>query len=186
MSGRPTRHLIAWITAGVAVMLVALIVLLATRTPSQATSFQSPLLAKTAPVTTSATLAGTSFDLTSERGHVVVLNFFASWCGPCQSEQPQLNAFAYDQSKRANGATMVGVIFNDRNAAAATFVSSQGVTYPILTDGGGAIAASWGVASPPTTYIIDASGVVVEALVGPLTADELDHKVAKYQTASGG
>ena len=57
------------------------------------------------------------------------------------------------------------------------------MTYPILTDHGGALASSWGVAAPPTTFIVDSHGRVAEAFVGPLTADELDAKVAAVEKA---
>ena len=186
MSPPSTRRVIRWLALGVGLLLVGLIVLLATRSPSQATSFDSPLLGRQAPATSATTLSGSRVDLAQERGHVVVLNFFASWCPPCQTEQPQLNAFAYDQSQLSRGATVIGAVFNDADAAAARFVSTADVSYPVLVDPAGSIAAAWGVASPPTTFIIDAKGVVVKALVGPLTAAELDAYVAKYQPGAGG
>jgi len=169
-----------------ALLLVGLIVLLATRTPSEATAFESPLLSHPAPATSSTTLTGKPVDLASMRGHIVVLNFFASWCGPCQEEASQLNAFDYDQSQKGNGASMVGVVFNDTNAAAASFVTKTGTSYQTLVDPGGRLGSAWGVASPPTTYVINAKGIVVEALLGPLTANQLDTIVAKYQTSAHG
>jgi len=181
---RRSSRVIAWTAAGILALVVALIVLLAVRTGSTGTTFESPLVGHAAPATSGATLTGAHFDLSSERGHVVVVNFFASWCGPCQEEQTQLNAFAYDQSQKTNGATMLGVVFNDRNQAALTFAQNQGVTYPLLTDEGGQIAATWGVASPPTTYVVDATGTVVKAFVGPLTAKVLDQVVAPYTEAN--
>jgi cytochrome c biogenesis protein CcmG/thiol:disulfide interchange protein DsbE len=186
MSATPTRRAIKWGVVGVAAVAVAMIALLATRSPTQATAFESPLLGQQAPATSSRTLGGASVDLAADRGRVVVLNFFASWCPPCREEAPQLNAFAYDQSQLADGATMVGVVFNDADSAAARFVADQGALYPVLVDPDGRIGAAWGVDSPPTTYVIDAKGVVVDALVGPLTASELDAIVAKYQTSARG
>jgi cytochrome c biogenesis protein CcmG, thiol:disulfide interchange protein DsbE len=179
------RHVVAWVAVGLAVVLVALIVLLASRTGSQATPYASPLLGRPAPSTAGATLSGGRFDLAEHRGQVVVLNFFASWCPPCNQEQPQLNAFAYDQSQAAHGASIVGVVFNDADAAAASFAAAKGVTYPVLKDPAGATANTWGVASPPTTFVVDARGRVVKALVGPLSASQLDALVAPYVAEAG-
>jgi cytochrome c biogenesis protein CcmG, thiol:disulfide interchange protein DsbE len=177
----PARHVrtIGIIATVLAVVVVGLVVFLATRTPSQATAFSSPLIGRPAPTTTGETLQGTSVDLARAKGRVVVVNFFASWCPPCQSEAPQLNAFAYDQSKKADGAQMVGVIFNDSNAAARNFVLSYGVDYPVVIDSHGNIANAWGVASPPTTYLIGPDGRVAMAYLGPLTAAQLDADVTK-------
>jgi len=182
----PARRvrIVAIVSASVAVVLVALIVLLATRSPSTAVAFESPLLSHPAPATKSLTLDGKPLDLSSYKGRAVVLNFFASWCQPCQTEAPQLSAFTYDQAKLANGAAMVGVVFNDSNAAAAKFAASNGVNYPILVDPGGRVANGWGVASPPTTFIISPSGEVVAALVGASTAIELDRAVAPYTSST--
>jgi len=183
------RRTIAIVAGVVAAVLIALVVLLATRGTSQATVINSPLLGKPAPTTAGVTLKGSEIDLASYRGRPVVLNFFASWCGPCQTEAPQLNAFAYDQSLKAQGAQMIGVVFNDADSAAKSFAESQGVTYPLLTDPGGAIANRWGVASPPTTFIVSGDGKVVEELVGPVTAKQLDRIVAPMdrlaETANG-
>ena len=113
----------------------------------------------------------------------MVLNFFASWCQPCRTEQNGLNAFNFDQSQLADGALMVGVVFNDADSAAAKFVEAYRVEYPTLIDPSGQIANNWGVSSPPTTFIVDKSGKVVKALLGPLSVAELDKLVAPYAKA---
>jgi cytochrome c biogenesis protein CcmG/thiol:disulfide interchange protein DsbE len=165
---------------------IGLIVLLATRSSSQATSFESPLLGRPAPLTAGQSLQGQDIDLAQAKGRVAVINFFASWCPPCQSESAQLSAFAYDQSKRAEGAVMFGVVFNDSNAAARAFVVSHGVDYPVLIDPRGAIANRWGVSSPPTSFLVAADGTVVKAYVGPLSAAQLDRDVAAISRSAKG
>jgi cytochrome c biogenesis protein CcmG/thiol:disulfide interchange protein DsbE len=171
---------IALLSGVVGVIVVALIVLLATRDSNQATTFQSPLLGRPAPVMAGVTLQGPVINLANAKGHVVVVNFFASWCPPCQQESPQLSAFAYDQTKITNGAQMLGVVYNDSNTAMKAFIQQQGIGYPVLTDPQGNTANRWGVSSPPTTYIVAASGRVVAAYVGPLTAKQLDAAVKPY------
>lgn len=168
----------------VGAVLVVLIVVLATRPSSQSTSFQSPLLGRNAPPTAGVTLQGPTFSIASAKGRPVVLNFFASWCPPCQEEAPQLSAFTYDQSKLSDGAKMVGIVFNDSTSAMESFIKAQGVNYPVLTDPRGLLGNEWGVSSPPTTFIISPSGRVVKALVGPTTASQLDKAVAQFQTPS--
>jgi DsbE subfamily thiol:disulfide oxidoreductase len=185
MSEQRRVRVIALVCGGVGVVLVGLIVLLATRGHSQATTLESPLLGHEAPATSSVTLDGHTVSIEAYRGRPLVINFFASWCPPCQQEAPQLAAFEYDQSLKTNGAAIVGVIFNDADAAVRRFVSSEGVNYPVLTDPTGGIANAWGVTSPPTTFIVNARGVVVSALVGPLTATQLDKAVASASVTGG-
>lgn len=187
MSDRaPRRRAILVATAVTGVVMVTLIVLLAGRSNAPATSIAGPLVGTEAPRVVGRSLDGTPVDLATLRGRPVVLNFVASWCGPCRTEAPRLEAFAYDQSKRADGAVVVGVVFNDATSAMRSYAAAQGVTYPIVTDPNGAIAAAWGVASPPTTFIVSPSGTVSAELVGAVSVGELDHAVAAIPKAQRG
>ena len=175
MSTRRKRHLIRWIAGLVLVALAAVGIVLATRTPQEATAVQSPLLGRTAPPITGTNLSSAGrVDLASLRGHYVVVNFFASWCVPCQQEAPDLSRFSYQQTHKAGGADMVSVVFHDTTATAHSFLVSNGNLWPAVSDPGGAIAESYGVTSPPTTFVIDPSGRVAAVLVGPTTESNLD------------
>jgi cytochrome c biogenesis protein CcmG, thiol:disulfide interchange protein DsbE len=177
MTGRRTRrHTARWIAGAVLAVLVVVGVVLATRTPQEATQVDSPLLGHLAPTITGTDLkTGATVSLKSLRGHYVVVNFFASWCVPCQQEAPDLVSFYYDQKRDSGGAVLLSVVFHDETSSAEGFLRSQGAVWPAINDPGGAIAESFGVTDPPTTFLIDPSGrITVNPVIGPATETNLD------------
>jgi cytochrome c biogenesis protein CcmG/thiol:disulfide interchange protein DsbE len=155
-------------------------VFLGTRQPvGEASETTSPLLGKVAP-NFAATEIGTNTSITlkSLRGRVVVLNFWASWCSPCQAEGPELSTFAW---QHRNTATVLGVVFNDTVSSAEAFAKKYGSLYASVDDPNGVIANRYGVTSPPTTFVLNKQGRIVATLVGALSAAQLDTVLARVQ-----
>jgi peroxiredoxin len=156
----------------VLVVLVGFSIFLATRPPAPgATDVVSPLVGHRAPGFTATTLDGATTSLAADTGHVVVLNFWASWCEPCQHEAIPLSVFA-DQ-EHPNGVDVLGVVWQDSVGAARTFQQTYGSLYPSVIDPNGTIATSYGVIAPPTTVVIAPNGTVAAVLLGQVTATQL-------------
>jgi cytochrome c biogenesis protein CcmG/thiol:disulfide interchange protein DsbE len=174
MSGR-RRHTTRWVAGAVLAVLVVVGIVLATRTPQEATAVDSPLIGHMAPALTGTDLRdGSRVSLAALRGHYVVVNFFASWCIPCQEEAADLSRFSYQQAHAPHGADMISVVFHDTESSAKAFLQSNGDLWPAVTDPGGSIAERYGVTAPPTTFVVDPAGRVTAALEGPATEQNLD------------
>ena len=104
------------------------------------------------------------------RGKPVVLNFFASWCGPCIRELPALQAM----SERYKGKVQfIGITFNDRREAAKGVLDRSGVTYPAAFDPRSDVAVDYAVRVMPTTFFIGADGNLVERKDGEISEVQL-------------
>lgn len=175
------RRVIAVSASAVLVALAAFSIFLATRHVAPgASQIESPLLGHAAPAVVATTLDGQSFSLASDRGKVVVLTFWSSWCGPCVQEEPELSLFALQE--RPSGVAVVGVVWEDSVSSARQFQREHRSTYSSVIDPNGVIANSYGVTGPPTTFVINAAGRVSAELVGATTAQQLASEVARAQT----
>jgi cytochrome c biogenesis protein CcmG, thiol:disulfide interchange protein DsbE len=123
-----------------------------------------------------ADLDGKPLRLSDLRGRPVIINFWASWCGPCVEEFPLLQAAA--SRHRADGLAMVGIVYRDNSEAARAFIARLGATWPAAMDPGEQVAQSFGIYGPPETFFIDRDGVVRGRQIGQLTAADLDRQLA--------
>lgn len=106
------------------------------------------------------------------RGQVVVLNFWASWCGPCVDELPLLERTQKQLTPR--DATVLGVNLRDVSSDALGFVKRFKLTYPSLRDPDAELARAYGTVGYPETFVIDRRGQIAARRRGPVTRAWLD------------
>jgi cytochrome c biogenesis protein CcmG/thiol:disulfide interchange protein DsbE len=111
-----------------------------------------------APAFSGTTLDGKTISLKDFRGHPVLLNFWASWCGPCRAEQPGLTSVAHDYQSK--GLRVVGVTVRDNLGAARIYRDEFHVTYPSIFDQAARLGYAYQVDAPPSSVLIDSAGVV--------------------------
>jgi peroxiredoxin len=175
------KRTVTLISVAVLAIVIAFSAFLGTRHPvSGATVAPSPLLGKVAPALHGQELGGGTFSLKNERGKVVIVNFWASWCEPCKQEALELSTYAW--SVRHHGVVMVGVVFDDTVSSATAFAAYYGSLYPSIIDPGGTIALGYGVTEPPTTFVINRQGRVSATLLGATTAKQLAAVVARVSS----
>ena len=125
---------------------------------------------------------GETLELYDLRGKVVLLDFWASWCGPCQQEAPIL-VEVYGEFQRSE-VEFVGIDIWDGSQDALNHLERYGVPYPNGIDSEGIIAIDYGVKGIPEKIFIDQQGVVVRKFVGPINADLLRAELASLLAAN--
>ena len=156
----PSRRLIVLFALGGGA-LAAVVLIAGTRSTSRRAAPPLPRQALTPPAVTLASL----------RGKPALINFWASWCHPCQEEAPRLQRFAARLGGRGR---LVGVDYSDALRDARVFIRRYRWTFPVLRDDSGTTGAAYDIPGLPTTVVLDPQGRIVKTLVGPQTQRTLE------------
>jgi len=170
----------------VTLMSVFFLVALRSGDPSR---LPSPLIGKPVPQFSLGPIEGleagsgvSSADLAN--GEVTIVNMWASWCGPCIQEHPQLVAL-----KQQHNVRLIGINYKDEPGAARRFLARHGNPFDSIgADTTGRVAIDWGVYGVPETYVVDGNGRIAVKFIGPLSASAIESQIlpaiAKAKNAS--
>jgi cytochrome c biogenesis protein CcmG/thiol:disulfide interchange protein DsbE len=166
---RPVRRVNVLLIVLLALMVLIIIGVFALRLIS---NDQGVLESGVAPDFTIKTYDGGTFTLSQQRGKVVVINFWASWCAPCRTEAPDLNAIWDEYQNR--GVVLVGVDYADTESNARNYLKEFGIRYITGPDNGVDVSkGSYRITGVPETYVVDKQGNVIAGLPLPTNAKEL-------------
>ena len=124
-----------------------------------------------APAFTIETLAAELVSLSDLRDHVVLLNFWGTWCGPCRREMPEFQK-AYEEWNE-HGFEILAIAYNDTEAAMESFRDEFGLSFSLALDDSGEINDAYGIQTRPSSYLIDRDGVILARHFGIMTESQL-------------
>jgi cytochrome c biogenesis protein CcmG/thiol:disulfide interchange protein DsbE len=168
-----SRHAVRWIALAVAGVLVAFGVVLAVQHRTEQSTPRLVQQHKPAPEFDLTALDDRPVSSEALAGKSYVVNFWNSWCIPCQQEEPTLKAF-YDAHRDEPDFAMVGIVRDDEESAARSYIADNDIRWPIAFDPDGRAALGFGTTGQPETYVISPSGVAACGSLGPVTTAELE------------
>ena len=125
------------------------------------------------------TTEGKTVHISDLTGHVVIVNFYASWCPPCQDEMPAL--IAASQRYADQGVVFVGVdTGGDTVKQAVAFAKRYGIAYQIVVDTSSTISDAYHVTQYPTTLLVDQSGAIVSRMEDEMSGPQIDRMLGRY------
>ncbi|MED4446896.1 redoxin domain-containing protein [Bacillus thuringiensis] len=140
-------------------------------------------IGKSAPDFELTKLDGTNVKLSDLKGKKVILNFWATWCGPCQQEMPDMEAF-YKEHKENVEILAINYTPSEKGGGeekVSNFAKEKGITFPVLLDKNIDVTTAYKVITIPTSYFIDTKGVIQDKFIGPMTQKEMEKRIAKLK-----
>jgi cytochrome c biogenesis protein CcmG/thiol:disulfide interchange protein DsbE len=176
------RHPARSAALAVGVVVAVLGVVLATQvgTNPQADTQTSRLVGQREPTFTARSFDGQPVSSTGLAGKAVIVNFWNSWCTPCQQELPALKTFEQEHAADPSVA-FVGILRDDTVSAARAYASATGMTWTLVGDPGSNLSLAFGTRGQPETFAISPGGLIVGSQIGPASVKNLDTMLAAAQ-----
>ncbi len=108
---------------------------------------------------------GKTWQLSSQKGKVVFVNFWATWCKPCRDEMPSMEAL--NKAMAGKPFQMLSIVFNDDLKMAESFARRLGATFPVLANPGPELTDAYMITGVPETFLVDADGILQHKFIGP-------------------
>ncbi len=159
-----------YIGLGLVSVLIGLVIWQFVNEPEAQFSTEEPADSSRAIVATDFTLPGLNgedFTLSQTRGKMTIINFWASWCGPCKMEAPHLQEF-YEEYRDKVEIVAVNITAKDKPKDAAAFAEEYGFTFPVLLDETGEVSTMYGAFAIPTTIFLNEKGEIIHEYAGPM------------------
>lgn len=171
------RNALALVSTAIALVAIALVVKGYFGSESAANTAGGPAMLAGTPAQSYSVqaLGGGTGSLAQYRGHVVLLNLWATWCGPCRSETPALERLYRQDRKR--GLIVLGVDQGESAATVAAFARDLNLTYPILIDQGQRYGGSYAAIGLPTTIVVNRDSKIVRGIDGELSFVQMNEAV---------
>jgi peroxiredoxin len=163
-------------------MLTAILVMILTSglliTGCSAGSEPTATVGKAAPDFELQNLDGQSISLSDLKGKPVLINFWATWCGPCVSEMPYLQEIHDEWSGK--GLVVLAINIGDSSSEAEQFLQNHNLSLPVLLDTGKVVAQRYNIRGIPTTFFIDKDGIIQEKIIGAFPNKEaIENRLSK-------
>jgi cytochrome c biogenesis protein CcmG/thiol:disulfide interchange protein DsbE len=167
------RHRARWTALTVAVLLVGFGVVLAVQHRTEASVPRLVQEHEPAPSFDLTTIDNTQISSRSLVGKTYVVNFWNSWCIPCQQEEPALQTF-YAAHRTEPDFAMIGIVRDDTLGPIRSYVAANAITWPVAFDPSGDIELGFGTTGQPETYVISPTGIAACGGLGPVTDTDLE------------
>lgn len=138
-------------------------------------------IGEVAPDFTLTTIDGKEFSLSSFRGQPVMLNFWATWCPPCQMEMPDIQKFFSRKGQEIKVLAVNLTVSEKTPGQVRDFLNARGFTFPVMLDSKGDVSQQYLVRSIPTTFFIDQKGIIRDKYTGPMTLEKMEANLSKLK-----